>query len=233
MESSLLDMRNLRFTWPNSESETINIELMDIQAGDHVFIQGPSGSGKSTLLNLIGGLLLPSSGSVSLCGVDMESLNYSDRDKNRADNIGYIFQQFNLVPYLDPIANISLPCMFSASRRSKAIDRSGSVHAEARRLLVKLFNDESELQNKNVVNLSVGQQQRVAAARALIGEPALVIADEPTSALDQVNTDLFMDLLFQELEQSHSTLLFVSHDSRLKAKFESTIDLQSINGVVG
>ena len=149
----------------------------------------------------------------------------SQRDKFRADHIGYIFQQFNLLPYLNVVENVILPCQFSAQRKSQV---DTSLVEDATRLLEKLHLP-AHLLDKPVVELSIGQQQRVAAARALIGKPALIIADEPTSSLDYDNRTAFIELLLEQVNQAQSTLLFVSHDPTLESLFDRTLNLNQIN----
>jgi putative ABC transport system ATP-binding protein len=185
-----------------------------------LFLHGPSGSGKSTLLNLIGGVLLAARGSVSLLGQPLGELSASRRDAFRADHLGFIFQQFNLIPYLSVLDNVLLPCRFSA-RRAKRISEPG---AEARRLLSALDLDPALL-SRPAAELSVGQQQRVAAARALIGQPEILIADEPTSALDAERQSAFVELLLNEARQAGSAVVFVSHDLRLATHFEHSLAL--------
>ena len=224
-----LAISNLEFRWPGAERATLRIADLTVSAREHTFLSGPSGSGKSTLLNLISGVIQPQSGAVRVAGNNLEQLSAARRDQIRADHVGYIFQQFNLIPYLDAAENVLLPCRFSATRRQRAIEQSGSEQGEARRLLEVLFAGEIPDTGRSVSRLSVGQQQRVAAARALIGRPALIIADEPTSSLDQDARERFMSLLMEETETSGSTLLFVSHDRTLRQFFESEIALETIN----
>jgi putative ABC transport system ATP-binding protein len=223
--SPLIEIRNLHFAWPG-EAEVLNIEQLQLQPGEHLFIQGPSGSGKSTLLNLIAGVLSGFKGDIKLAGHSLASLSERQRDRLRADHIGVLFQQFNLLPYLNLIDNVSLPCTLSAPRREAAIRRSGSVQAEAHRLLERLQLPTELFQRRAVAELSIGQQQRVAAARALIGAPELIIADEPTSALDGASRDRFMQLLLEELDQSNTTLLLVSHDPALSEYFSRHLTLE-------
>lgn len=193
-----------------------------------MFLHGPSGGGKSTLLGLLSGVLLPRTGSVSLLGTRWSDLSGARRDAFRADHLGYIFQQFNLLPYLSVLDNVLLPCRFSALRRQRASQEGGSPGAAARDLLRRVCLAEG-LWARPAAQLSVGQQQRVAAARALIGRPELVIADEPTSALDAALRDSFMDLLLDACLVSGSTLVFVSHDERLAALFDERLSLSAIN----
>jgi putative ABC transport system ATP-binding protein len=136
---------------------------------------------------------------------------------------------FNLLPYLSVLDNVILPCRFSARRQARALARDGNLAAAARRLLAALGLDDPALQSRAATSLSVGQQQRVAAARALIGAPELVIADEPTSALDHDAREGFLRLLFAECEQAGSALVFVSHDHTLRALFERHQDLRELN----
>ena len=214
----VIDIRQLSFAWPG-EPPILQIERLQLQPGEHLFIQGPSGSGKSTLLNLLGGILTGFSGEIRLDGQPLAGLSERQRDRIRADRIGVLFQQFNLLPYLNLVDNVSLPCSLSPRRRATAIRRSGSVQAEARRLLQRLQLPAELFEQRAVAQLSIGQQQRVAAARALIGAPELIIADEPTSALDPASRDRFMQLLLEELTHNDTTLLLVSHDPALASHF--------------
>jgi putative ABC transport system ATP-binding protein len=147
------------------------------------------------------------------------------RDRFRADHIGYIHQMFNLVPYLSVVENVTLPCSFSRRRLAAARRSAGNPAAEARRLLGHLDLTDPDLLGRSVTELSVGQQQRVAAARALIGAPEILIADEPTSALDAANREAFIELLFRECAESRSTLVFVSHDASLGPMFDRSVQL--------
>ena len=199
-----------------------------MEAGERVFLYGPSGSGKSTLLAILGGVLVPQQGTVRILGQELTGMRPALRDRFRADHIGFIFQLFNLVPYLSVLDNVVLPCRFSARRRERAIASGGSVHDEALRLLSHL-DIGARLLSRPVTELSVGQQQRVAAARALLGRPELVVADEPTSALDADRQQAFLRLLLSETAAAGAALLFVSHDRRLSAEFTHQIALPSIN----
>lgn len=228
MSLPVIQLENLVFAWP-AQSPLLDIEHFTLAAGERVFLKGPSGSGKTTLLGLLGGVQLPASGRIQLLGQDLARLSGSRRDRFRADHSGYIFQMFNLLPYLSVLENISLPCRFSALRRRRAIQRHGSVEAAARHLLAHLGLDRPELLRRAVTELSIGQQQRVAAARALIGSPELVIADEPTSALDADAREAFLNLLFVECQAAGSSLLFVSHDGALERLFDRSLSLSELN----
>jgi putative ABC transport system ATP-binding protein len=216
--SEVLRIEGLRFAWPRSPW-TLDVPSLVLEAGDRVFLHGPSGTGKSTLLNLIAGTLLPQAGAVRVAGEDVATRSGPARDRLRADHLGIVFQQFNLLPFLSMVDNVTLPCRFSKRRRERALQRFGSLEAAARHYLAALGLGEAAQASRRVIELSVGQQQRVAAARALIGGPSLVLCDEPTSALDTRNRDQFIDLLFAECEAAGTALLFVSHDLSLAARF--------------
>ena len=225
----VIDITGLRFSWPKNESPVLAIDRFKVDAGELLFIMGPSGSGKSTLLGILTGILVPQHGEVNILGQPLPNLKGSERDSFRADNIGYIFQMFNLIPYLSVVENVTLPCQFSSTRKRNIQQQGSSPSDEAVRLLNRLNLGDSGILNKPVVELSVGQQQRVAAARALIGSPPLVIADEPTSSLDTDHRESFLRLLFDECSRSGSTLVFVSHDTGLKSFFNTTVDFRETN----
>jgi putative ABC transport system ATP-binding protein len=218
----------LRFSWPGQTSPCLEIADLAVDSGERIFIHGPSGSGKSTLLALLGGVLTPQEGAVRVLGTELNTLKASRRDRFRCDHVGFVFQLFNLVPYLSVLENVMLPCRFSARRRERCVSAGGSVRAEALRLISHLDLDASLLTRK-VADLSVGQQQRVAAARALLGRPEIVVADEPTSALDADRQHAFLQLLTAECAAAAATLLFVSHDRRLASQFTREVDLEVIN----
>ena len=218
----------MRFRWPRAKADCLAIAHFELARGERVFLRGPSGSGKSTLLSLIGGVLQPGSGTVSVLGQRLDALPAAARDRFRADHIGFVFQLFNLLPYLSARDNILLPCRFSAERRRRAAAAGGSPATEAARLAARLDLPPALL-DRPAAELSVGQQQRVAAARALIGRPGLVVADEPTSALDADRQRGFLDLLLDECAVAGAALLFVSHDARLAAHFDRIASLAEIN----
>lgn len=229
--SPAIEIDSLEYRWSKEGPLTIDIPLLSILRGEKVFIQGASGSGKSTLLSLVGGVLLPQSGKLSVLGQNISQLSPARRDNFRAEHIGFIFQMFNLLPYLTVIENVLLPCRFSVRRKNNVLSRNISLNAEAERLLAHLdIND--ELLHKPVNGLSVGQQQRVAAARALIGSPELIIADEPTSALDADRRMRFLALLQNECTEQNSTLIFVSHDRSLEKQFDRSIHFAEINQAI-
>jgi putative ABC transport system ATP-binding protein len=223
-----LELRGARFAYPGASQPTLDIESLRIEAGQGLMLTGPSGGGKTTLLSLAAGVLLAQQGAVELMGRDWASLPPAARDAHRVDHVGYIFQQFNLLPYLGVLDNVLLPCGFSRRRRERATASQGSTRAAAIALLNALELPAS-LYHRPASDLSVGQQQRVAAARALIGQPDIVIADEPTSALDEDRREAFMRLLMAQCAQAGSALLFVSHDTRLATHFGTVMDLPLIN----
>lgn len=224
----LVSLEQIRFRWQAQHADVLAFARLTIARGERVFVEGPSGSGKSTLLSLLAGVALPQTGRVQILGTELQRLTSVQRDRFRADHIGYMFQQFNLLPYLSVIDNVILPCHFSAQRRARALQASASVAIEAGRLLAHLDIDPGLL-TRPVSGLSVGQQQRVAAARALMGAPPLLIADEPTSALDTDRRSAFIRLLFDECRRSGSGLVFVSHDATLEPLFDRTIRLTELN----
>ncbi|OOY96991.1 ABC transporter ATP-binding protein [Solemya velum gill symbiont] len=224
-----IKITDLRFGWRKNLPEVLHIPEFEVDRGERIFLRGASGSGKSTLLALIAGVGLPSSGDVEVLGNTINRINGSGRDHFRSDHIGFVFQMFNLIPYLSVLENVALPCHFSRSRKQKATASEISLHDEATRLLQHLDMAHADLLHRPVTELSVGQQQRVATARALIGAPEIIIADEPTSALDSEMRETFIRLLFQECDATGSTLLFVSHDKQLESLFERHVTLEEIN----
>jgi putative ABC transport system ATP-binding protein len=223
-----IELEAVRYAWPGSAQDTLAIDALSIAPGSSVFLHGPSGSGKSTLLGLLAGVLLPRAGEVRLLGQACSALSGARRDAFRADHVGYVFQQFNLLPYLGTLDNVLLACRFSATRAARAAQLAGSTTAAAEQLLREVGLPPA-LWARSAAQLSVGQQQRVAAARALIGRPEIVIADEPTSALDAELRDGFMALLLGECRRAGSTLVFVSHDERLAAHFDRRVAMAQLH----
>jgi putative ABC transport system ATP-binding protein len=224
-----IDIAELCFSWSERDEPVLDIERLQVGRGERIFIEGPSGSGKSTLLSLIAGVVTPQKGSIRVTGKPINTLTGPDRDRFRADHIGFIYQMFNLIPYLSVVENVTLPCRFSRRRRTKVRDRSSGVEAEALRLLRELGMGDETVLRKSAIELSVGQQQRVAAARAIIGTPEIIIADEPTSSLDAGHREAFIELLFKECDQIDTTVVFVSHDASLEKNFGRTVRLAEVN----
>lgn len=220
-------LRNLTFAYADS-APLLAIDEFTIARGESVFLEGPSGSGKSTLLSLIAGVSRAAVGSVAVLGQDLAALSAGQRDRFRADHLGLVFQQFNLLPTLSMIDNVTLGLRFSAARRQRIQAAGGTIDAAAEALLGQLGLLQEHAAGTPVTRLSVGQQQRVAVARALLGQPDLLIADEPTSALDARARGAFIDLLLAETG-GNTTVLFVSHDPALAAYFDRAVELPAIN----
>ena len=221
-----LHVQNLTFSWPGSEKVTLRIPNLSLAQGERMFLFGPSGCGKSTLLSAIAGVVDVAPGAIEIADQDVGALRGGARDRFRVDHIGMIFQVFNLVPWLSALENVLLPCTFSQRRRTRAGDDTAGT---ARRLLDELGLSDPSLASKQAHELSVGQQQRVAAARALIGKPDLILADEPTSALDEAAKAAFVDLLARECAEAGAALLFVSHDRSLEGHFDRSLDFHDLN----
>ena len=215
--------RGLTFGYPGG-ANVLDIPELIVGSGERVFLYGPSGSGKTTLLGLIAGVLRPPPGTLHVLGQDVGALSSPARDRMRASHIGYVFQMFNLIPYLNVRDNIALPVRINAERRRRLNGSLDQAVAEAAAHL-----GIEHLLKERVTRLSVGQQQRVAAARAILGAPELIIADEPTSSLDADRRQDFLDLLFTNVQEAGSTLLFVSHDLGLAEHFDRSLSLPELN----
>ena len=224
----VIQLEGVHFRWPGQEGFSLAIEAFQVLAAERLLLIGPSGSGKSTLLSLLCGIVTPNDGRIHVLDKDFGTLDAAARDRARVEHFGIIFQMFNLLPYLSVIDNILLPLSFSKPRRRRAAEGAPSIEAEACRLLEQLGLDPSVLAKQSAARLSVGQQQRVAAARALIGRPEILIADEPTSALDQKHQRHFLELLFSEAEAAGTTVIMVSHDETLAPEFDRIVDLTDI-----
>ena len=222
-DEDILRFADVAFSWRGGAAFRLNIASFAVRRRESLLIMGPSGSGKSTLLSLACGIVSPERGAITVAGTAVSDLRGAALDRFRAEHFGIIFQMFNLLPYGSIVDNVLLPLRFARARRRRA-SRDGEPAREAQRLLVRLGLDPA-LHRRSASNLSVGQQQRVAVARALIGNPAIVIADEPTSALDRDHQQAFLDLLFEETGQAGATLVMVSHDATLAPRFERTVEL--------
>jgi putative ABC transport system ATP-binding protein len=219
-----VELSKLRFAY-RAGQDVLAIDHLSIARGETVFLHGPSGSGKTTLLGLLAGVLRASAGEVRVLGQDFSRMSNGERDAFRARHLGYVFQMFNLIPYLSVRENILLPIRLESARRARlgAQTFDAAVRDVASQLDIARFLDTP------IGELSVGQQQRVAAARALIGSPEVVIADEPTSALDTDRREQFLELLFRSCEKAQATLVFVSHDHTLMPLFSRIVELGEIN----
>ncbi|MEO1307658.1 MAG: ABC transporter ATP-binding protein [Pseudomonadota bacterium] len=222
-ERGTIELKDARFRWPGKASFAISAPSLSVKAGETVLLLGESGSGKSTLLSLICGTILADSGAVTVAGTNLATLPGGKRDKFRAETIGVIFQQFNLLPFGSVLDNIMLPLRFAPGRRKRCED----AHQQALALCGALGLPKG-IGSVKASSLSVGQQQRVAVARALIGKPPILIADEPTSSLDETSQANFLDLLFDQVQAQGSTLLMVSHDPRLAKRFDRAVQMTDI-----
>ncbi len=227
MEKPSIEISQLSFRWPDTQYDLLNIPELSIQQGEKIFIHGASGSGKSTFLNILTGVLTPDNGRISILNQKVDHTNNSQYDSFRADHFGIIFQQFNLISYLTVLENVILPLSFSKYRLSRASENKLHHSEEAFNLLNSLGLSSEEISSRNVTKLSTGQQQRVAAARALIGSPEIIIADEPTSALDEDAKHGFIELLFNQTNKTNSTIIFVSHDHSLANMFDRTLSMKN------
>lgn len=212
-----LKLSDLSHAWPG-QAPLIQIPALRLPQGEHLFIQGPSGCGKSTLLSLIAGVQQVQQGGCEVLGSDLTQMSAAARDRLRGEHMGVIFQQFNLLPFLDAQTNALLPTRLFPSRAQAAVQHWGSASAQAQALATTLGLS-ANVWHQAVHQLSVGQQQRVAAVRALMGQPRLIIADEPTSALDDARQLEFVDLLLSTAAQQGASVVMVSHNARLAERF--------------
>ena len=213
--SHALQLANVTFDY--GEDFSLSIKELSLNKGEMALISGGSGSGKSTLLWLIAGLLRARSGSITVAGERMDGVSESAADRIRARHIGLVFQTHHLLPEFSAQDNVALALM--------AAGEPEKTHAtRARELLEKLG---IERVNVPVANLSVGQQQRVAVARAIVCKPTIVLADEPTASLDEMNASQAMDLIQQACREAGAALLCASHDRAMQSRFERVIQVDS------
>jgi ABC-type lipoprotein export system ATPase subunit len=220
----MLEVRDLRkgFTGPDGDVvEVVNIPSFSLAAGDERALRGESGCGKTTFLNLVSGILAADSGSVMVDGTDMASLPEPARDRLRAAKLGYIFQTFNLLQGFTVLENVILGMSFSGR---------GADPERARELLARVGL--SHRLSHFPRQLSTGQQQRVAVARALANRPALVLADEPTGNLDPRNARESLSLIRDACRENGAALLLVSHDEAVLAQFGRVMDFTSLNAAL-
>jgi putative ABC transport system ATP-binding protein len=215
------ELKDIKFSYPGASELVLDVPVFLAKKNEKVFLFGPSGCGKTTFLETIAGVLSPQSGSISVCGTQIQNLSASKRDQLRADKMGYIFQNFNLIPYLTVKENITLPSDLKSEKKQKST--TNDLEMICSELGITYFL------NKTVTELSIGQQQRVAAARALLGKPELILADEPTSALDFDHREKFIQLLFKLANKSETAIIFVSHDRTLEKLFDRSVNLTEIN----
>jgi putative ABC transport system ATP-binding protein len=223
LELPVLELNDVRYRWPGRATFELQVPRMALAQGETVLLLGESGSGKSTLLSLICGTIVAQSGDVCVAGIDISSLSSGKRDRFRAEQIGLIFQQFNLLPFASVQDNILLPLRFAPDRAKRV-----ASHAKEAERLCRDLGLGRDVMGARAGMLSVGQQQRVAAARALIGTPPLIVADEPTSSLDAATQVAFLDVLFEQSRSHSTTVLMVSHDARLANQFDRVIHMADI-----
>ena len=224
-----IQLKEIDFCW-GAKTTNFRIQVKDfrLEKSESVILVGPSGGGKSTLLSLICGIVKPQNGNTKILGKDLEKMSNQEKDGFRADNIGIIFQQFNLLPYLSALDNVLLPLEFSKSRKTASGKTKEKLNEEAKRLLKSLGIEPETIDQQKAATLSIGQQQRVAAARAFIGSPNMIIADEPTSSLDEETQDKFLEQLFSEKKTTGASLLMVSHNPRIAKRFDRVVKLENI-----
>lgn len=220
-----IEVNDLSFSYNQKNIDPVmEISHWQVEMGQRIFLHGRSGSGKSTLLNLLCGTLSPDKGDIKLIDQPFSALSSRKRDKFRAKHIGVVFQQFNLIPYLSVLENIEVAMHFAKN------------DAKGQQQILSVFEQlhlAPGLLSRRADQLSVGQQQRVSIARALINSPEILIADEPTSALDADAQAGFMDLLIESTQKTGCTLLFVSHDHRLAEFFEKRIEITDLKQASG
>lgn len=218
-----IQLKQLRKSFPDPSTglrqPVLDIPEFSVWEGQHIAVRGTSGSGKTTLLHCISGMTLPDSGVISVLGTDITRLSESQRDRYRANHIGYIFQSFNLLDGFTALENVQLGMQFAdkkipASRAKELLSRVGL----------------SERLNNRPSQLSMGQQQRVCIARALANDPEIILADEPTGSLDP-KTSAEVLALIKEVTQG-KTLILVSHETEVLAQFETNLDLTELNQAV-
>ena len=223
MAKPVLKLRKVFFRWSGRSSFSLSLADLTVSYGEKLLLLGASGTGKSTLLSVISGTLLPDQGSVEIAKTEITNLSASARDRFRAEQLGVIFQQFNLLPFGSVADNILLPLRFAPIRRNRVKDAKSEVARLCAALGLPV-----DIGREKASSLSVGQQQRVAVARALIGHPPLIIADEPTSALDINSQDAFLDLLFTQAQTHGTSVVMVSHDERLGPRFDRILHMEEI-----
>lgn len=220
----MIDIRGLHFGYPDSTFQ-LDIPAFEVRAGEKLAVIGPSGSGKTTLLNLIAGILTPDKGKVEVAGAEVSALSDARRRDFRSRNIGFVFQDFELLDYLNVLDNILHPYRITGALR---LDRTVRERAEglAERLGV------ADKLKRRADDLSQGEKQRVAICRALLPGPRLILADEATGNLDPRNKGRILDLLFDSVADPGATVLAVTHDHELLPRFDRVVDFADFQPAV-
>ena len=206
-DTMMVRMRDVRKLYQRGAEQLTVLDgiTFDVPTGEFVALMGPSGSGKTTLLNLIAGIDKPTAGNITVAGIDVGSLNESALARWRSENVGFIFQLYNLIPVLRAVENVELPLLLTKLSRKERRERAMTA------LKIVGLTDRSEHYPRQ---LSGGQEQRVAIARAIVGDPKVVVADEPTGDLDAQSAEEILDLLETLNREFHKTIIMVTHDPR-------------------
>ena len=224
-QSPAVDLQDLRFEYPpQAKGNTtfgLRLDELTVQRGERVALFGPSGCGKSTLLDLIAGILRADSGTVRVAGAELSQMTESERRGHRIQHIGFVFQDFSLVDYLDALDNVLLPF-----RLSRTLSLDEAARRRARNLLTELGLPEHG--HRRPSELSQGERQRLAIARALVTEPRLLLADEPTAGLDPDRSHQVLDLLEEVRVQRGLTLLLVTHEPSVLERFERRVNVETV-----
>ncbi len=220
MAENIIKINKLKFGYRVGEFQ-LAIDDLCVKSHERVAIMGPSGSGKTTLLNLLAGILMPDSGGVEIDDTAISALSQEDRQDFRALRMGLVFQEFELLEYLDVLDNILLPF-----RISPVLNLTDPMRQRARDLCQEVGL--SDKVRRFPKHLSQGERQRVAVCRALVTQPAVILGDEPTGNLDPANRDHVMDILFRYSETTGAPLVIVTHDYELLDRFDRRIDIREI-----
>lgn len=216
-----IQISNLRFSYASAGGFRMFIPRLDIAAGECVAIVGPSGSGKTTLLNLMAGTFVPRSGEINVAGQRLDNMSEAARRRFRIDQVGQVFQAFELLEYLSVSENILMP---------RLIDPGGRKYSDAQQRIQSLLASVGlqDKADKRPAELSHGERQRVAVCRAMFNRPQLLLADEPTGNLDQANKQNVVELLIRQAKEHNSMLLMVTHDHSMLEAFERVIDFSQL-----
>ena len=221
----MISIQNLQFHYPTSEFR-LTVPEFAVSSGEKIAVVGPSGSGKTTLLNLLAGILTPSQGTVRVGEVAVSDMGDAGRRDFRISNIGFVFQDFELLDYLSILDNILHPYRITGALKLSAEVRQRAIYLSEQMGI-------AEHLKKHPGELSQGEKQRVAICRALLPKPDLILADEATGNLDPANKTRILDLLFKSVEDHDATLVAVTHDHELLPRFDRVIDFQDFQGQQG